>query len=84
MHTVVSLGVSAATYFKISVDNFQGVEVSYGLQHLPHHIACVPLGVIALILDPVKHLPARGTGWRKNTCHLLMTASKKRPSQGQP
>lgn len=63
MHAVFSLGVSAAFYFQISVDNFQGVEVSYSLQHLPHHIAGVPLGVISLVQDPVEHLPACGAGW---------------------
>lgn len=77
MHTVFSLGVSAAIYFKISVDDFEGVEVSYSLQHLPHHIAGVPLGVISLIQDPVEHLPACGTGWMRNTRHLLMTGLKK-------
>lgn len=52
-------------YLKISVDNFQGVEVSYSLQHLPHHIAGVPLGVVSLIQDPIEHLPACSTEERR-------------------
>lgn len=66
MHVVFSLGVSAAAHFQISVDDFQGVEVSDSLQHLPHHVAGVPLGVIALIQDPVKHLPAGGAARMRN------------------
>lgn len=38
-----SPGVSVGTYLQISVDDFQRVQVSYGLQHLPHHVAGVPL-----------------------------------------
>lgn len=53
-----SLGVSTVIYLKISVDNFLRVEVSYSFQHLPHNIAGVPLRVVSLIQDPVKHLSA--------------------------
>lgn len=60
-----ALGVSTVMYLKISVDNFQGVEVSYSLQHLPDHIAGVPLGVVSLIQDPVEHLPACSAGERR-------------------
>ncbi len=44
-----SLGVSSVIYLKISVDNFQRVQVSDSFQHLPHDIAGVPLRVVPLI-----------------------------------
>lgn len=49
-------------YLKISVDDFQRVQVRYGFQHLPHDVAGVPLRVVPLIQDPVKHLSARRPG----------------------
>lgn len=44
-----SLGVSSVIYLKISVDDFQRVQVSHSFQHLPHDIAGVPLRVVPLI-----------------------------------
>lgn len=40
------------------MNNLQRVEVSDGFQDLPHHVAGIPLGVIALVQDPVKHFSA--------------------------
>lgn len=36
------------------------MQVGHSLQDLPHHVARVSLRVVALVQDPVKHLPPRG------------------------
>lgn len=40
--------------------DLQRVQVGHGLQDLPHHVARVSFRVVALVQDPVKHLPPRG------------------------
>lgn len=43
------------------MNDMQGVEVGNSLQHLAHHVAGISLRVVALVQDPIKHLPTCGT-----------------------
>lgn len=47
-------------YLEVPVHNLERVQVGHSLQDLPHHVARVSLRVVALVQDPVKHLPPRG------------------------
>lgn len=51
------------------MDNVQGVEISHRLQHLANHVTGVPLGVVALVQDPVKHLSAGGSTEKESPQH---------------
>lgn len=53
-------------HLQVSVDDFQRVQVGYGLQHLPHDIAGVPLRVVPLVQDPVEDLSACSSGQREH------------------
>lgn len=55
-------GASAESlYLEVPVHNVKGVEIRHRLQHLANHVTGVPLGVVALVQDPVEHLSARGS-----------------------
>lgn len=60
----VSTLSSTACYLQVSVNDVQGVEVGHSLQDLTHHIAGVPLWVVALVQDPIKYLSACGAAER--------------------